>query len=298
MSKKRNEFKVKIVQTKTNEMNTSFNRRKQRIQGFTLIELLVVIAIIAILAAMLLPALAKAKCKANAITCMNNTKQLTLAWTMESGDNNEVLCGSRTWVAGDVSLSGNGSSGTAFNADDFVDINGKNLTVSPLYPYVGKNVKVFKCPGDLRTTVYPRQGTLPVCRSLSMNSYLGVDPGDNLSLWDKSYFGYRKTTDMIRPGPVNTFVFLDAGPSSNDGFFATNMDTYDPNDMAGKRWTDVPATYHCGAGSFSFADGHSEVHKWKDSRTATAKIGENCPNNLDLDWVQSKASSKINGATR
>jgi len=157
MSKKRNEFKVKIVQTKTNEMNTSFNRRKQRIQGFTLIELLVVIAIIAILAAMLLPALAKAKCKANAITCMNNTKQLTLAWTMESGDNNEVLCGSRTWVAGDVSLSGNGSSGTAFNADDFVDINGKNLTVSPLYPYVGKNVKVFKCPGDLRTTVYPRR---------------------------------------------------------------------------------------------------------------------------------------------
>lgn len=279
-------------------MNTSFNRRKQRIQGFTLIELLVVIAIIAILAAMLLPALAKAKCKANAITCMNNTKQLTLAWTMESGDNNEVLCGSRTWVAGDVSLSGNGSSGTAFNADDFVDINGKNLTVSPLYPYVGKNVKVFKCPGDLRTTVYPRQGTLPVCRSLSMNSYLGVDPGDNLSLWDKSYFGYRKTTDMIRPGPVNTFVFLDEGPSINDGFFATNMDTYDPNDMAGKRWTDVPATYHCGAGSFSFADGHSEVHKWKDSRTATAKIGENCPNNLDLDWVQSKASSKINGATR
>jgi hypothetical protein len=229
---------------------------------------------------------------------MNNTKQLTLAWTMESGDNNEVLCGSRTWVAGDVSLSGNGSSGTAFNADDFVDINGKNLTVSPLYPYVGKNVKVFKCPGDLRTTVYPRQGTLPVCRSLSMNSYLGVDPGDNLSLWDKSYFGYRKTTDMIRPGPVNTFVFLDEGPSINDGFFATNMDTYDPNDMAGKRWTDVPATYHCGAGSFSFADGHSEVHKWKDSRTATAKIGENCPNNLDLDWVQSKASSKINGATR
>ena len=298
MSKKRNEFKVKIVQTKTNEMNTSFNRRKQRIQGFTLIELLVVIAIIAILAAMLLPALAKAKCKANAITCMNNTKQLTLAWTMESGDNNEVLCGSRTWVAGDVSLSGNGSSGTAFNADDFVDINGKNLTVSPLYPYVGKNVKVFKCPGDLRTTVYPRQGTLPVCRSLSMNSYLGVDPGDNLSLWDKSYFGYRKTTDMIRPGPVNTFVFLDEGPSINDGFFATNMDTYDPNDMAGKRWTDVPATYHCGAGSFSFADGHSEVHKWKDSRTATAKIGENCPNNLDWDWVQSKASSKINGATR
>ena len=279
-------------------MKRSGSIRKHRVQGFTLIELLVVIAIIAILAAMLLPALAKAKHKANAITCMNNTKQLTLAWTMESGDNNEVLCGSRTWVAGNVALAGNGSTGTADNADDFVDLNGKNLTVSPLYPYLGKNVKVFKCPGDMRISVIPRQGTLPVCRSLSMNSYIGVDPGDGLSLWDKAYFGYKKTTDMVRPGPVNTFVFLDEGPSINDGFFATNMDTYDRNNMPGKRWTDVPATYHNKAGSFSFADGHSEIRKWKDPNTSTAKLGENCPNNLDLDWIQSKASAKINGATR
>ena len=267
-----------------------------------MIELLVVIAIIAILAAMLLPALAKAKCKANAITCMNNTKQLTLAWVMYSGDYNEVMSGSRSWVGGRVDLSGNGSSGVAVNADEFTGIS-KDLEASPLYPYLGKNVKVFKCPGDMRTTIYPRQGAMPVCRSLSMNSYIGVnenpaDPNFGKSLWDIPYFGYRKTTDLVRPGPVNTFVFLDEGPSINDGFFATNMDTYDPNDMPGKRWTDVPATYHCGSGSFSFADGHSEVHKWKDSRTSTAQIGATCPNNVDLDWVQSKASAKINGATR
>ena len=278
-------------------MNKNTATKHSSVKGFTLIELLVVIAIIAILAAMLLPALAKAKCKANALQCMSNTKQLTLAWLMESGDNKEVLCSSRNWVAGDVSLSGNGSTGTAANADDFVDLNGKNLTVSPLYPYVGKSVKVFKCPGDMRVTIYPRQGTVPVCRSLSMNSYIGVD-GNGLSLLDQSYLGYYKSTDLVRPGAVNTVVFLDEGPSINDGFFATNMDTYDPNDLQNKRWTDVPATYHCGSGSFSFADGHSEIHKWKDDRTSTAKIGDSCPNNVDLDWIQSKSSAKIKNPTR
>jgi prepilin-type N-terminal cleavage/methylation domain-containing protein len=267
-------------------------------RAFTLVELLVVIAILALVAAMSLPALCKTNIKSHGLQCVSNMNTLTASWTSWSLDNNEVLCGSRTWVAGDVSLSGNGSSGTAFNADDFVDINGKNLTVSPLYPYLGKNVKVFKCPSDLRTTLYPGQGQLPVCRSLSMNSYIGIDAGDGLSLWDKAYLGYGKATDLVRPGPDNTFVFLDEGPSINDGFFVTNMDTYDPNDMASKRWTDVPATYHCGAGVFSFADGHSEVHKWKDPRTSTAKLGENCPNNLDLDWVQSKASAKIINPTR
>ncbi len=283
-------------------MNKNTATKHSSVKGFTLIELLVVIAIIAILAAMLLPALGKAKYKAQGIQCMNNTKQMTLAWIMYSGDFKEELLGSRDWVQGDVGTTDSTANGPARNVDDFVDMNssgtiGHWLPASPLFPYMGKNVALFKCPGDRRSTQYPRKGTLPVCRSYSMNSYIGVD-GNGLSLWDQSFFGYQKSTSMIRPGAVNTILFLDEGPSINDGFFATNMDTYDPNTPASLRWTDVPATYHNLAGSFSFADGHSEIHKWKDPSTATALLGASCPNNQDQVWIQSKSSAKIKNPTR
>jgi prepilin-type processing-associated H-X9-DG protein len=240
---------------------------------------------------------------------MNNTKQITLAWIMYSGDYQDKLLGSSDWVAGDVGTIGNTANGTPYNIDDYVDMDtatgtiGRNLPACLLYPYMGKSVKVFKCPGDKRTGSYPRQGIMPVCRSVSMNCYIGVqkDPSKSnfgLAIWDTAYIGYKRLTDMNRPGPANTIVILDEGPSINDGFFATNMDTYDPNNLPGKRWTDIPATYHNNAGSFSFADGHSEIRRWKDDSTATALLGANCPNNMDLDWIQSKSSAKINNPTR
>jgi prepilin-type N-terminal cleavage/methylation domain-containing protein/prepilin-type processing-associated H-X9-DG protein len=259
-------------------------------QGFTLIELLVVIAIIAILAAMLLPALSRAKLKAQGIQCMSNTKQLTLGWIMWSGDNNDALLDSRAWVAGDVSDPG------SFEFVDVQGINiGFNLPASPLYPYIGKNVKVFKCPGDKRvSTLQPRFVGTPACRSVAMNNWIGHQWSDH------AYRVYNKSSDLNRPGPSNTFVILDeqGERSINDGFFAVPMDTYDPNTLAAKQFVDIPATYHGNAGSFSFADGHSEIHKWKDNRTAAIPLGASSPGNVDLDWIQSKSSSKIFNPTR
>ena len=272
-------------------VNPMIRKTVGRRDGFTLIELLVVIAIIAILAAMLLPALSRAKLKAQGISCMNNTKQITLAWIIWSGDNSEVLLDSRAWMSGDVSDPG---------SFDFVDVDsngrpGANMPNSPLHSYVGKNVKVYKCHGDPRvSTLAPKFVGTPVCRSVAMNSWIGTDWGSG-----GEYYVFKKSSDLNRPGPSNTYVILDESKNSiNDGFFAVPMDTYDPNNLPAKAFVDVPATYHGTAGSFSFADGHSEIHKWKDARTITVNIFGTSPNNVDLDWIQSKSSAKIRNPTR
>jgi len=263
-------------------MKTPHRDRNSVIQGFTLIELLVVIAIIAVLAAMLLPALAKAKIRGQRIMCMNNTKQITLAWSMYASDNADRFVSSRDWM-------GVGVANPA--SDEFFDLNQK-LKEQPLNSYLGGNVKVYQCPGDPRKCTMPAYFGMPACRSVSMNCYIGIG-------WTGGYLVYNKASELNRPGPVNTFVILDEGLSINDGFFATEMDTYDPNNMPAKATTDVPATYHAMAGSFSFADGHSEIHKWRDARTAEPKgWGWSSPNNVDIDWVQSKSSARIDHPTR
>ena len=126
-----------------------------------------------------------------------------------------------------------------------------------------------------------------------MQSYIGKD------LWDGNYFGFTKLSSMVRPGPAKTFVILDESKNTiNDGFFAVPMNTYDPYLPGSLAFVDVPATFHNNAGSLSFADGHSEIHRWKDGRTVKAQLFEASANNADITWMQERSSAKIVNPTR
>jgi prepilin-type N-terminal cleavage/methylation domain-containing protein/prepilin-type processing-associated H-X9-DG protein len=250
--------------------------------GFTLIELLVVIAIIAILAALLLPALSKAKIKAQMIQCMNNSKQLTIAWIMYNTDNGDKLLSSEAWVG-----SSDMSDPSSPNFTDYGLM--QNL---PLSPYLGKSIPVWQCPGNTRRSTAPSTFGQPGARSYSMNNQIG-----NYANWgaDYPFFEFQKSTDFVRPGAVNTFVLLDESVSINDGWFMANMSGYDPRQPSLQTsFGDAPGSWHNQACGFSFADGHSEIHKWKQYNEST----HTSPSSDDVDWLQSKTTAKIEHPTR
>jgi prepilin-type N-terminal cleavage/methylation domain-containing protein/prepilin-type processing-associated H-X9-DG protein len=255
-------------------------------RAFTLLELLVVIAIIAILAALLLPVLTKAKQKAKGIQCVSNLKQLTTAWMLYPGDYDDVLvtntvgANTNSWAAGWLDLT------------DPADTDNTNIAtiMSPeglLWPY-SKSLPIYVCPAD-PYMVDINGVNYPLVRSVSMNQRLNGGDYDSapLSLFNNP----NKFTAIINPGPSSAFVFIDERADSiNDGFFVIDMLDTGPQAAVGN----VPANYHNGCSSISFADGHVETHKWLDSRTEMSPYQPRAPvpNDPDIAWLQEHCCSR------
>ena len=240
-------------------------------RGFTLIELLVVIAIIAILAAILMPVLTHAKIRAQAVGCLNNTRQLMLGWLLFANDNDDTMMDEQKWVAG--SMDDQTTAGLPWTAADCTN---SAIMVDPKQSLMAefiKNPNVYKCPGDFYQAATDPG---PRVRTYSMNAAVGGkvgtiggtyapdDPNNPRTYIDGTMATDHKMSALRKPGPSSVWVILDEHPDSiSDAVFQ-----FRPGyPQFSYQWQDMPASLHDGAGSFSFADGHSDIHRWMDGRT-------------------------------
>jgi prepilin-type N-terminal cleavage/methylation domain-containing protein/prepilin-type processing-associated H-X9-DG protein len=266
--------------------------RKGR-RAFTLVELLVVIAIIALLAALLLPALNRGTIAGKKIQCINNQKQMAAVWLLYASDSNDWLPANgetyppstkvRQWVQG------------AFYYEE-ANTNSAYL-LDPKYaqfaPYL-QNLKIYLCPTD-RNTVTLSGKTYPKLRSYAMNAYLGwvgdwdtrLGPRDNRS--DPPYRIFYKHSDLVAAMPGGVFVFQDVNPNSICWpFFGVQMTQ--------ETFFNFPNASHSQGGVISFADGHADYHRWRDQRTITAYSADYhahqdpSPNNRDLYWLRDRTT--------
>ena len=276
--------------------------------GFTLIELLTVIAIIAVLAAILLPALSKARARSQGLFCLNNTRQLALAWQLYADDHDGLLPYNLGMNTSSIRTNLNWVNNVMTWDLSSDNTNLATITDASLGTYVAGVTSIFHCPSDRALSgVQSAAGWDRRIRSYSMNAMVGnagAFSASGVNVNNPGYKQFFKITQILHPTDI--FVFLDEHPDSiADGYFL-NKDAppvnggYGANTVADE-WLDLPASYHNLATAFSFADGHASLHRWLKSTSIRPPVphGANLPiqipatpadENADFDWVMEHMS--------
>ena len=272
---------------------------KRTRRAFTLVELVVALIMLGLLLCVFVPGLAKTGLSSKGFQCLNNNRQLCNAWRMYADESNDRIPYA-SWLGGSPPDPRDPYSWANDELDlspvkrDNWDTN-YDIPHRPLWPFTGKNFGVYRCPSD---PIYFVIGGVPLprVRGMSMNVFLGGFDGTNNGWPQLNTFRlFLKTTDLTAPGPSRTFVFTDERPDCiNWGNYMTDMTGY-PNDPAQYQFNqDFPGMFHNGGGSFSFADGSAEIHRWVDPRTTPpfyqALFTIAVPRDPDVGWLQSRAT--------
>ena len=277
---------------------------RSRVSGFTLIELLAVIAVIGILASLLLPALGRVQSRAQGVICLNNTKQLSIAWTIYSYDNAGRLAYNLAMTSGKLSAASSAKTNLNWvnNVMDWElnpdNTNSAGITEASLGNYA-KSLKIYRCPSDVvLSEVQKKAGWSQRVRSYSMNAMVGDAGAVSQSGHNVNNPNYTQFFSMSAiPHPADIFVFLDEHPDSiDDGYFLNKEPAGGYYSSA--EWIDLPASYHNEAAAFSFADGHGELHRWMSASTRRPSLpmAAQLPalikksDTADFNWVLSHMS--------
>jgi prepilin-type processing-associated H-X9-DG protein len=273
-------------------------REEQAGAGFSQVDLLTVLGVLVLLTLLLTPALARTRVTDQAFQCRNNLGRLLNAWRMYVEDNSDKVPSAwrnaGDWLpVGDMSWSGNATTDGAkpYNWNPEITIRR-----SPLWPYCGNSLDIWRCPGDAiyscLVTNGPLQVQYPRVRSYSMNDWFN---GADASGFGAGFKIYLKLSDCLKPGPAMTFVFAhERVDSINDGEFMVGMTGY-PDQPQSWRLIDLPTNLHDGACAFSFVDGHTEMHRWRDM-ALTIPMGHGpvvtAPGSQDAYWLMDHSTRK------